>query len=256
MKKRLFVPGTELNFSMLSLTGAGKHRESRKRLFTLIELLVVIAIIAILASMLLPALNQARDRAHKSNCLSQLKQLGMAVIMYSGDNRDLTPPGGKDENWSLLDDSYGYRQPLATKLLRSYAGGTEEIDTSTRVGENPKIYYCPVILRSWSVSYDQADNEMFGYYYFGWKESYPPYDRISLKIGKDTTSFWGSVRGSWFGKDTPDNVLFTDVFYSGGTPDNVTQSHVSSLDGTRANGTNAVLLDGSCTAFPPYAGGI
>lgn len=63
-----------------------RHRRRIKNRFTLIELLVVIAIIAILAALLLPGLNRARDFAKRSQCLNQLKQLGIVMLGYADDN--------------------------------------------------------------------------------------------------------------------------------------------------------------------------
>lgn len=72
--------------------------------FTLIELLVVIAIIAILAAMLLPALSSAKERAHRTHCISNLRQVGLAGLSYFNDNNDLFLPyasmvAGNNQNW-------------------------------------------------------------------------------------------------------------------------------------------------------------
>ena len=65
----------------------------QKKQFTLIELLVVIAIIAILAAILLPALQSARERANNSSCISNLKNTASIAMQYRGDNRDMWPAG-------------------------------------------------------------------------------------------------------------------------------------------------------------------
>ena len=123
--------------------------------FTLIELLVVIAIIAILAAMLLPALNQARAKAHSVSCVNQLKQMGNCEQFYAQDNEGMLCPCLWDDKDPRGTSWYCKLQPYAPPLFYRKAtnkpkatpicpGGTAE--------QNLETVYSGVIVKDSSVS--------------------------------------------------------------------------------------------------------
>ena len=89
-------------------------RKKRAKAFTLIELLVVIAIIAILMAILMPALSRARKQAQMVRCLSNLKQIGLAMHMYADDYENKVPRDETDGLWTILFMPYlGQTQDLS-----------------------------------------------------------------------------------------------------------------------------------------------
>jgi prepilin-type N-terminal cleavage/methylation domain-containing protein/prepilin-type processing-associated H-X9-DG protein len=111
--------------------------------FTLIELLVVIAIIGILASLLLPVLGRAKQMAGAVNCLSQLRQIGLAVTMYADDNQDTFP---RSQHSAFVHGEQPWGRAVAPQLEVNPAAWTNLLES---------VYQCPKDLRHKPWSYGQ-----------------------------------------------------------------------------------------------------
>ena len=208
------------------------RQESMKKYFTLIELLVVIAIIAILAAMLLPALSAARERARQANCISKMKQIGLAEQMYSGDNEGYIAHGNNAIHCrtngicaNANSSGFGDGQPSYMLFAGNYFGessswgeilGSDETAKARKAVARDKYFRCP----SDSVNFPSSETAM----------SYS-FLRINAVAAKNHYSSNENAPRTLVGTDDPGRAIWIEPYADAAKYNHPSWGHALQLGG-------------------------
>jgi prepilin-type N-terminal cleavage/methylation domain-containing protein/prepilin-type processing-associated H-X9-DG protein len=256
-------------------SSSGTTAVPARRGFTLVELLVVIGIIALLISILLPTLSRARQSASDTQCLSRLRQIGVAQTFYLQDNRGQYPltyiaHGDVEalQNRTIVDGSdtqFFYERPW-TQRLEEYVGQDRETSGGGK-GDTDFIFGCPIG--------EKPETEAIGTYGLNSAMRHARWDRIAARVKDATKIILVADKARDTGEMVPAAVV-DDSMPNDIDPD---QGYFFGWDGALANGagwqraklrgpftwmapkeprhgqqdkSNAVFVDGHAAALRPY----